>query len=82
MIFLIEYDKPKGTLIRFERFDDVKREEAQKLRLQIELDLRSRRIEREVVLLEAISEEALRQTHRRYFEDASQIGKTIRDNAA
>jgi hypothetical protein len=33
---------------------------------------------RPVVLLEASSEEALRRTHRRYFEDASEILRSAR----
>jgi len=82
MIFLIEYDRPKRSLVRFKSFDDSMREEVQKFRLQIEFDLRSQQIEHEVVLLEAVSEEALRKTHRRYVEDTRQIGEAIRDNAA
>jgi hypothetical protein len=42
-------------------------------RLEIELDLKRRGVEGEVMLLEALSEQALRRTHRRYFEDAQQI---------
>jgi len=37
------------------------------------LDLNRREVEHEVVLLEALSEQALRRTHRRYFENPSQI---------
>jgi hypothetical protein len=39
----------------------------------MELDLNSRGVEREVVLLEAENEAALRRTHRRYFEDLAQL---------
>ncbi len=42
----------------------------------MELDLNRRGIDHEVVLLEAASEDVLRRTHRRYFEDASQIVKS------
>jgi hypothetical protein len=42
----------------------------------IELDLNKRGVDHEVVLLEAASEEALRRTHRRYFEDPGQIVKS------
>jgi hypothetical protein len=73
MIFLIEYDRPSGRLIRFNRFDDSERTKAQDLRLEIELDLNRRRVHHEVVLLEALSEEAVRRTHACYFEDASEI---------
>ena len=65
---MIQYDRPKGRLVKFETFDNVQLGEAERLRLEIDLDLNRRRIEHEVVLLEATSEQALRRTHRRYFE--------------
>lgn len=73
MIFLIEYDRPKGHIVTFQRFEDSERVKAAKSRLDLELDLNRRGIDHEVVLLEAASEDALRRTHRRYFEDARQI---------
>ena len=76
MIFLIEYDRPKGRIITFERFADSERRRAEDARLKIELDLNRRGVDHEVVLLEAISEAALRRTHRRYFENPSQILKS------
>lgn len=76
MIFLIQYSRPQGSLVTFKCFDDSEREKASNARLEIELDLNRRRVDHEVVLLEASSEEALRRTHRRYFEDAGQIGST------
>ena len=77
MIFLIEYDRPKGSIVRIERFDDSDGLRAQKMRLHIELDLNHNSINHEVVLLDAASEKALRRTHRRYFEDAGRIGRSI-----
>ena len=73
MIFLIEYNRPEGRLVTFERFQDSERLQAQDSRLALELDLNRRGIAYEVVLLEAASEDAVRRTHRRYFENASQI---------
>ena len=73
MIFLIEYNRPKGRLVTFQRFQDSERLKAQKSRLELELDLNRRGINHEVVLLQAASEKALRRTHRRYFEDLRQI---------
>ena len=73
MIFLIEYNRSKGSIVTFQDFDDSQRREAEDSRLGIELDLNRKRIDHEVVLLEAASEEALRRTHRRYFEDLRQI---------
>ena len=73
MIFLIEYNRPEGRLVTFQRFQDSERLKAQNARLDLELDLNRRGVDHEVVLLEAASEERLRRTHRRYFEDLRQI---------
>jgi hypothetical protein len=69
MLFLIQYDRRAGQLIKLERFADDHRLSASKARLDLEIDLRRRGDRHEVVLLEAASEEALRKTHGRYFED-------------
>ncbi len=76
MIFLIEYDRARGRIVTFEVFDESKRVQAQNHRLDIELDLNRRRVEHEVVLLDAASEEALRKTHRRYFESPREIAES------
>ena len=73
MIFLIEYNRPRGELVTFETFKDSERHQAEKARLELDLDLNRRGLDYEVVLLQAASEAALRLTHRRYFEDARQI---------
>jgi len=73
MTFLIEYDRSKGTTLRFESFEDKDRKVAEALRLQIELELSREKIDHEVVLLEAPNKEALRRTHRRYFENVEQF---------
>ena len=73
MIFLIEYDRKQGQLVTFESFGDSDRKKAEKARLQLELDLNLRGIDNEVVLLEAATEEAVRRTHRRYFEDLAEL---------
>lgn len=69
MLFLIDYDRKGGRLVTFRVFDDSERYNAEEVRLELELDLNRLGVEREVVLLEAGSEEALRRTHRRYFQD-------------
>ena len=69
MIFLIEYDRSQGRIVTFRAFADLDRRKAEDSRLQLELELNRLGTEREVVLLEAATEEALRRTHRRYFED-------------
>jgi hypothetical protein len=73
MIFLIEYNRPEGRLITFKTFADEERSKADELRFAIELDLHRRKIEHEVVLLQAESEAALRRTHGRYFYDFRQL---------
>ena len=76
MIFLIEYNRPVGHIVTFKIFAETDRARAEDARLAIELDLHRRKIEHEVVLLEASSEQALRRTHRRYFEDPGEILKS------
>lgn len=73
MVFLIEYDRPTGRIVSTREFSDACRGEAEKARLDLELDLSRRRLVREVVLLQAADEGALRRTHRRYFETPRQL---------
>ena len=79
MIFLIEYNRPEGRIVSFSAFDKSEQAKAEDARLDLELDLNRRGINHEVVLLEAASEAALLLTHRRYFEDARQILRSIRE---
>jgi hypothetical protein len=67
VIYLIDYDWKQGRLIGMSRFAESDRETAQNARLALELDLLAQHLEREVVLLQAESESALRLTHQRYF---------------
>lgn len=73
MIFVIQYNRRRGRILYFMPYVDSERERAERLRLEIELDLNRKGLDDEVVLLEAASSEALRKTHRRYFEDAQAI---------
>jgi hypothetical protein len=73
MIFLIQYDRHEGRIVSIESFSDSERNKAQDLLLGLELQLNQNGTENEVVLLEAESEDALRLTHRRYFEDLSEL---------
>lgn len=75
MIFLIEYDRDRGKLIAFRPFEDSERDVAEGARLELELDLNRRGVDREVVILEAASEDAVRRTHRRYFENLEELLK-------
>jgi hypothetical protein len=72
-LFLIEYDRAAGKIISIQSFASEERQEAAKVRLDLEIELLRRGQVREVVLLEAASEEALRKTHRRYFEDLATL---------
>lgn len=76
MLFLIEYDRDRGQIITLEKFADSERERAEDARLEMELGLSRRGVGSEVVLLEAETEEALRRTHRRYFEDLAELVKS------
>jgi len=73
MLFLIEYDRSRGRIVTFRAFDDAERERAEDSRLEMEIELNRLGIEREVVLMEATTEAALRRTHRRYFEDLAEL---------
>ena len=64
-LFLITYDRKRGLLLGIDKFDQGEYERANRALLAQERahpDL-------EVVLLEAATEDQLRLTHRRYFED-------------
>lgn len=73
MIFLIEYDRRQGRILTLKSFSDNEREVAEDARLDLELELNQKEIENEIVLLEATTENALRKTHRRYFEDLREL---------
>jgi hypothetical protein len=75
MLFLIEYDRNSGRLVTMSTFDDSEREKVDDLRLDLELDLNHRGIDREVVILQAATEQAIRRTHRRYFESLAELLK-------
>jgi len=75
MVFLIEYDRPTGTLVQFRKFDDSERQVALDIRFELELKLNREGTQHEVVILEAPSEEAVRHTHGRYFKDVAGLAK-------
>lgn len=73
MIFLIEYDRERGRIVTIRSFTGSARKQAEESRLELELELNLNGNDNEVVLLEAETEEALRKTHRRYFEDLTEL---------
>ena len=75
MIFLIQYDRKAGRIVTIQRYADDQRPLVNRVRLSLELDLLEKQKKDEVVLLEAASEEAVRKTHRRYFEDLEDLAR-------
>jgi hypothetical protein len=73
VLFLIEYDRQHGHICSLREWADSERLQAGRARLELELQLRESGTEREVVLLEADSEAAMRKTHRRYFESIDDL---------
>ena len=77
MLFLIEYKRSEGRIVTLKTFDDTDRSKAERTRFETELELNQKKIDHEVVLLDAADERALRRTHRRYFETAAQIANSL-----
>jgi hypothetical protein len=75
VIFLIEYDRDSGVLVRLDTFDVIERDRASAARLELEIQLFKDGLSREVVLLEADSLDALKKTHGRYFRDVVDLTK-------
>jgi hypothetical protein len=73
MIFLIQYDRSRGEIVTLRTFSDSERGIAEDARLEMEIGLNRDEVDREVVILEAESEEGMRRTHRRYFENLSEL---------
>jgi len=67
MLFLIEYDRSRAELVSIRTFSDAQRTTAENARIEREVTLNHQGIEREIVLLEASSEQDLQKTHARYF---------------
>jgi len=76
VIFLIDYDRSRGELTSIDAFDDSERDAAENERLQRELTLHRKGLKREVVLLQAADQDALKETHRRYFADIATLATT------
>ena len=73
MIFLIQYNRSLGQVVALKAFSESERRVAEDTRLELEIRLNQNEIDHEVVLLEAESEDALRRTHRRYFENLTEL---------
>ena len=79
MLFLIEYDRPKGKLINVRSFAASEKNKAEDARLETELDFLSKGLCPEIVLLEAASLLVLQFSHRRYFKSLKEIGQDFED---
>jgi predicted Zn-dependent protease len=75
VIFLIEYNKDQGRIVTIKSFANSERETAEQERFAREIDLGNQGDRLEIVLLEAETEEALRRTHQRYFEDLDELAR-------
>jgi hypothetical protein len=73
VIFLLDYDRSTGALVSRREFAGTEGELAEQARLELELQLLKLGLAREVVLLEAASQDDLQRTHRRYFEGLEQM---------
>lgn len=73
MLFLIEYDRLRGEIVSMTTYANEQRDHAHDARLQMELRLRREVAKREVVIMEAANEDALRKTHARYFKSAQAL---------
>jgi hypothetical protein len=76
MLFLIRYDRSQGRIITLDEFADGERQRANERRLAMELHLGAALGNEEVVLLQAEDQEALRRTHRRFFEEVAALMNT------
>jgi hypothetical protein len=76
MIFLIDYDRPSGSIVTITPYADSCRRDAETARLSLEIKNFDAGVLREIVLLEAAAEVDLRRTHRRYFEPLEQLTKS------
>jgi hypothetical protein len=77
MIFLIDYDQHTG-LKQLRTFEDSQHEAAANVRFELELRYHREGIHREVVLLQAADEQAIRRTHGRYFHDPAEFERRLK----
>ncbi len=73
MIFVVVYDRKAGAVLETRRFANEQLSDAKAYRQRCELQHAARSDEVEVVILDAENEEALKQTHGRYFGGAQEM---------
>lgn len=74
MLFLIHYNRSQGSLVSIQEFSEKDMAGASSAKMELEISLLGNGFGHEVVLLEADSREALRKTHRRYFDTLQEMG--------
>jgi len=72
-IFLLEYEPKTGMIVSLTQYSEHERDAAMKQRLRLEKANALAGREREVALLEAVTESALRATHSRYFKSVKEL---------
>jgi hypothetical protein len=72
-LFMLTYDRSSATLMTLEVITAGRESEAFQRRLAAEVGAFRDGMDVEVVILEADSEESLRRTHARYFEDLGDL---------
>jgi hypothetical protein len=73
MLFLIDYDRSTQKIVSMRTFESSERAAAVDARFALELEQHASETVREVVLLEAESEEVIRHTHGRYFYTIAEL---------
>ena len=81
MLFFFFFDRQRGEIVSMVSHADGQHEQVGDERLLLELRLRSGINKHEVVVLEAVDEEALRKTHARYFKSAEALVPTAPSSA-
>lgn len=78
-IFLLEFDRSEHRLVRSpERFDVADLDRAFQSRLEAQAHALAEDLDRDIVLLEAESEEDLRRTHGSFFFTPEQLGAQLK----
>ena len=76
MYFLIHYDRARGALVSIEEYAGDAGDRVRSDRLAAELAYHREHRYVEVVFLEAADMQALKKTHRRYFESLTELVDT------
>lgn len=76
MIFLVHYKRTESKLVSIKAFASNELRDASKAKTDLEISLLGSGSDFEVVLLEAESEEILRESHSRYFRTLDELKRS------